>query len=78
MSEVHRCPVCDGAGLVYQGFYSNKGLAQNNDGQIVQIFTGTGTGQETCRSCEGRGYIVVHEPQGTINFNYEEPKTTAG
>jgi hypothetical protein len=41
------CPVCRGNGLVSAGFYE----------QTSGIWTGTGF--EKCRSCDGKGYVVV-------------------
>jgi len=39
------CPVCGGKGSVPECFYMGT--------------LGTPTGSTTCRSCEGRGYVVV-------------------
>ena len=48
MSELNKCPVCDGTGIVPGGFYiSTSG------------FSTTGTNQETCRSCDGKGFIII-------------------
>ena len=40
------CPVCDGRGVVPQGFYENWPLT-----------TVTNTAPDTCRSCGGQGVI---------------------
>jgi len=42
----YRCPVCEGKGIVSQGFYSLK-----------EVFSSHNTAEETCRSCEGKGYV---------------------
>ncbi len=41
------CPVCQGKGLVPKGFYNAYNLSSN-----------TGE-QENCRTCEGKGMILV-------------------
>ena len=41
------CPVCGGKGTVSAGFYS------------VPPGSSTNAMPETCRSCDGRGYVVV-------------------
>ena len=43
------CPVCQGKGTVTAGFYE--------EGIQGTTFTGT----ETCKSCDGRGYVYVPE-----------------
>lgn len=45
--QVHRCPVCEGRGTVPHGFYSAFGALTNN------------TAPETCKSCEGKGYVAI-------------------
>ena len=47
--SVHLCPVCDGNGLVPAGFY-NQTSGGWSGGTLVP---------EQCRSCDGKGYIVV-------------------
>lgn len=42
----HRCPVCDGCGLVPQGFYTAVGQPYFNSTSIMP---------ETCRACGGAG-----------------------
>ena len=48
MSHAERCPVCNGAGLVADGFYN----------QCSGNWTSTGV-FEKCRSCNGSGWVVV-------------------
>lgn len=43
------CPVCYGRGFVPAGFYDSTGLT----------WVSTTTGNETCRSCSGKGYIKL-------------------
>ena len=45
----YKCPVCGGTGLVLNGFYSST------TGQ----WSSSSTVPETCRSCNGKGYILV-------------------
>jgi len=67
MSELHKCPVCNGTGIVPGGFYISTGE-----------FSITGTNQETCRSCDGKGYIIIDCCGYKINLpkNYYSPETT--
>lgn len=44
----HRCPVCDGRGLVPAGFYFAVGAVS---------YSGSGTTTEKCRSCDGKGLV---------------------
>lgn len=44
--SVHKCPVCEGRGLVPAGFYYQNSLP-----------TAVNTCPETCRSCNGKGVI---------------------
>jgi DnaJ-class molecular chaperone len=44
--EPERCPVCEGRGMVPQGFYGEQSVA-------------TQTGTEPCRSCGGAGIITT-------------------
>ena len=46
MQVPHRCPVCNGKGVVGAGFYST--------GQCVGV---TSTADETCQSCGGDGIL---------------------
>ena len=50
--EVHQCPVCYGKGLVPQGFYDPHYWHHGT----------TLLGQESCRSCGGKGYVTVYVP----------------
>lgn len=43
------CPVCYGRGFVSAGFYESTGFT----------WVSTITGNETCRSCSGKGYIKL-------------------
>ena len=43
-----RCPICNGIGLVDEGFYT-----QNMDG----IWTTSRCGKEPCKSCNGTGIV---------------------
>lgn len=44
------CPVCQGRGLVPNGFYRAVG---------VDSWTTNSLEPEQCRSCDGKGYVVV-------------------
>jgi len=46
---VEKCPVCGGNGLVPNGFYT----------QTLGRWLTSSTGGETCRSCGGKGYVVI-------------------
>ena len=43
------CPVCYGRGFVPAGFYESTGLT----------WISSTTGNETCKSCCGKGYIII-------------------
>ena len=45
------CPVCKGKCSVQSGFYSGN----NEYGTYIT----NSTGLETCRSCNGKGYIII-------------------
>lgn len=47
--ECHCCPVCNGSGMVPNGFYNSTS----------GIFITSTTTPITCRSCWGKGYIVL-------------------
>ena len=49
--HVEKCPVCKGVGQVSAGFYSRGG-----DYEFWMVFA---TSPEQCRSCGGKGYLVV-------------------
>ena len=69
--EAKRCPICGGTGQVDSGFYT----------QTSGQWTSTG-GFETCRSCWGKGYILIPTELLKDCFpiypNYHAPKTTGG
>jgi DNA-directed RNA polymerase subunit RPC12/RpoP len=44
----YRCPVCDGKGLVPNGFYAAVG---------VNYWSSSSTTPETCRACGGTGLV---------------------
>lgn len=44
----HRCPVCEGKGLVPNGFYLAVGVTE---------YTTSSMTPETCRSCDGKGIV---------------------
>ena len=46
-----RCPVCRGNGIVPNGFYS----------QTREHWVSASCDQEQCRSCGGRGYIIIDQ-----------------
>ncbi len=46
-----KCPVCNGRGIVPGGFYSFSSI-RNTDASNLS---------ETCRSCNGKGYIIMNE-----------------
>lgn len=52
MKTPHKCPVCNGSGLVRNGFYT----ALNPN----QTYTAINTAPEQCRSCGGSG--IIWEP----------------
>lgn len=45
----HRCPVCNGTGMVSAGFYSRASDQPTS--------TAYSTVPETCRSCDGKGVL---------------------
>ena len=47
---VEKCPVCNGRGIVPNGFY----LVPEGQGHIS-----SSAAPETCKSCNGKGYITV-------------------
>ena len=54
MASVACCPVCQGKGLVYSGFYDPHfhGIPYGNQG-------------EPCRSCQGIGYLLLRHVSDT-------------
>lgn len=73
MSEIHVCPVCNGRGLVPNGFYLAFGTGTN-------YYSTINTSAEICRSCGGKGYIVTETEKDTTNIhnNYTEYLETTG
>ena len=53
--HVEKCPVCKGVGQVSAGFYSRGG-----DYEFWMVFA---TSPEQCRSCGGKGYLVVSDEE---------------
>ena len=51
-----RCPVCNGNGLVPEGFYR----------QTSGCWGSTSTTPETCQSCKGTGFVVVPDEPHTL------------
>ena len=49
-SVLAKCPVCEGRGLVPNGFYGAVG---------VESYTTNSLAPEMCRSCQGRGWIQL-------------------
>ena len=62
--EVKICPVCTGSGIVDEGFYR----------RTSDKWTSCG-GTETCRSCCGKGYVVIPDEQ---SYPLEELKEIKG
>jgi len=58
MAHAERCPVCLGRGLVSDGFYDQCSGHWSSIGYF-----------ETCRSCNGKGWIVVSD--STNNEAYD-------
>ncbi len=46
--ETQICPVCTGSGIVDEGFYR----------RTSNTWTSCG-GTEKCRSCDGKGYVII-------------------
>ncbi len=57
MIEIEKCPVCLGNGLAPNGFYSST---KQEDGCLLWV-SGS-TSPETCRCCNGKGYVVIELP----------------
>lgn len=51
---VYKCPVCEGRGFVYNGFYGNA----KSTYYIAETY-----GKNTCRACYGTGIIRDFSPQ---------------
>jgi hypothetical protein len=65
MTQPYRCPVCNGNGLVPNGFYS-----QTSGG-----WASASTAPETCRSCDGSGFVWLHS---TNMESQAAPQETTG
>lgn len=50
--ETNVCPICTGSGIVDEGFYR----------RTSETWT-SGGGTEKCRSCDGRGYVIISEEE---------------
>lgn len=57
---VEKCPVCGGNGIVSNGFYN----------QTSGYWSTTTTAPETCRSCNGQGYVETKECKERESFYY--------
>jgi len=64
---IAKCPICLGNGLVPSGFYSTTQV----DEQGNLLWVSGSTESETCRSCDGRGYIILEEG----GWSYEPRRT---
>ena len=62
---VYKCPVCEGRGFVYNGFYQT----------LQDYYTSSSTATETCRTCGGKGIVWDAEMfQGNVsNRQYNGP-----
>jgi len=58
MKTPHVCPVCNGNGLVPNGFYN----------QYSGQWLSSDATPEMCRTCNGEG--IVWEPECNINIDY--------
>jgi len=63
----HVCPVCSGRGFVPQSFYLGNGPGSSS----------TGTGTETCRTCNGTGVVWAPDEQPQWAVPAYPPATTA-
>lgn len=64
MMTPHRCPVCNGTGLVPNGFYAVIG---------VDTYSDISTAGITCRSCNGSGIVWPPVPDMfDITHRYRE------
>jgi predicted methyltransferase len=57
MAHAERCPICEGTGLVMNGFYD----------QTSGFWSTTDCSSETCRSCNGKGYVEVQSNEEIFN-----------
>lgn len=58
--KLHKCPVCEGRGLVPMGFYYPPDMT----------YTTSTEGSEKCRSCNGKGIIKQWE-QGDETLDFD-------
>jgi|GEM_PF-6092034 len=56
--ETQLCPVCTGSGIVDGGFYNRTSETWISSG-----------GTEKCRSCDGRGYVIVPAIEEKLNVD---------
>jgi DnaJ-class molecular chaperone len=49
-TEVFVCPVCQGRGTLPEAFYLQTSTGATTGNTIIRV---------TCRSCSGKGYVVV-------------------
>ena len=54
--EIKKCPVCLGNGLVSNGYYN---ATRQEEGYL--LWTSGSTEPEICRSCNGKGYVIIDE-----------------
>ena len=60
--KLHKCPVCNGTGLVVKGFYEHPQ-------ELIWTVYGDNT-PDKCRTCNGKGIIREWE-QGDETLNFE-------
>jgi DnaJ-class molecular chaperone len=58
MSKPYKCPVCEGSGKVYLGFYQGVSPSWNTSQTTPSL--------ETCKSCHGSGIVWEY-----VNINYK-------
>jgi len=63
MKTPYRCPVCNGQGLVQNGFYMAIG---------VDSYNSTNAMPETCRSCNGTGVVWDEIESHSVEFKLPE------
>ena len=61
MSEYQKCPVCNGRGIVPQGFYM---VPEGQD------FSSSSTAPETCKTCSGSG-IILKPSNDDCNYGFD-------
>ncbi len=60
------CPVCNGNGLVSSGFYSRPGT--------YPFWASSSANPETCRSCNGKGWVEVENADNGLPITLEEKR----